>query len=89
MSDSFQPGDLVTAKQHRHLESADSMIARRPGSREWNLWIPRSSILMIVKMPPPPSWWTPSHHLVVTVLLDGQMFEVPLINVERLDGTDR
>jgi len=89
MSDNLQPGDLVTAKQSRNLESVDSMVARRQGTWEWNLWIPRSSIMTIIKMPPPAPWWTPSHHLVVTVLHDGTLLEVPLINVERLSGVEQ
>lgn len=85
MNNEFHPGDLVTTLD-RGRDPATAMIARRPGSWAWDLWLPRSSIMTIIGIAPSSTYGIPE---IVTVLRDGQMLEVFTNDLKRLDGVDR
>ena len=92
MNTELCPGDLVTPKQNvdscrGSWGSTDQALnARRPGLRIWDLWIPRSSIMTIIKITTPT---VSSVSTLATVLHDGQTLEVFASELQRLDGTDR
>ena len=92
MSDNFCPGDLVTVKQDVDRcrgswgSTEQALNARRPGLRIWDLWIPRSSIMTIIKITTPT---VSGIQTLATVLHDGQTLEVFASELQRLDGTAR
>ena len=88
MSDSLQPGDLVTGSPPR--AGASSYFSATLKSTPYPLLrLPRSSIMIVVKIPSqsPTSKWPPQT-ACVTVLHDGQLFDVFLNDVQLLTGTD-
>lgn len=83
MNTELCPGDLVTPACRSLLTtSAEAIIARRPGSWAWDLWLPRSSIMTIIGIAPSSMHGMPE---IVTVLRDGEMLEVFLADVQRVD----
>jgi len=85
----FKAGDLATIKQagDRHVwgNTADAVTARHPGSKVWDLWIPRFSIMTIIKIMTPP---VQGLQTIATVLHNGQMLEVFASDLQSLDGAD-
>lgn len=87
MSDNLQPGDLAIIKQDDDWpawgSTTHAVTARQPGLKAWDLWIPRGSIMTIIKIT------KPSIHglqTIATVLHDGQILEVFLSDIERMDS---
>lgn len=87
MSNEFRPGDLVTTlNRGGGLHGDDAvMIARRPGSSAWDLWLPRSSIMTIIGIAPSSFHGAQD---IATVLRDGQMLEVFINDLRRVEGED-
>lgn len=88
MSNEFRPGDLVTTlnrgDDRLHADEA-VMIARRPGSWAWDLWLPRSSIMTVIGIAPSSFHGAQD---IATVLRDGQMLEVFTNDLRRVEGED-
>ena len=84
----LEVGDLVTAKlsaNARGTRISGSINVRRPVEKSWDLWLPRHSIMTIIKIT------IPSFHgiqTIATVLHDGELFEVFLDDVELLNGVN-
>lgn len=84
MNTELCPGDLVTTLDRGGSDDA-VMIARRPGSWAWDLWLPRSSIMTIIGIAP-----SSIHGVaeIVTVLRTVQALEVFTNDLKRLDSAD-
>jgi len=81
MSDNLQPGDLVTG-----YRGHDAFLVRPAGTDYWTVRLPRCCIMIVVDSP---ARRNVGQSLHVTVFLDGQLLEVLLADIERLDGADR
>jgi len=85
MSYSFQPGDLVTGTPLKDGvgDNFTQIPARHKGADYWTLRLSRSSIMIVIETPTVLPW---SQRSYVTVLHDGQLVEVILADVQRMDG---
>ena len=83
----LKAGDLATVKQAGDWPAWGSTIhavtARLPGLKAWDLWIPRGSIMTIIKITTPS---VKGLQTIATVLHDGQILEVFLSDIEIMDS---
>lgn len=89
MSDNLEVGDLVTVPPLKVTNWDDFTLiatipARRKGTTNWTLQLPRTSVMTVVETPTVLPWTLEPY---VTVLLDDQLFDVFLTDVERVDGS--
>lgn len=86
MSNSFQPGDLVTGRSGPDKPSyLAKLIARPAGGTYWILRLPMDSIMIVAEVV------ETSYHdkqKIVTVLHDGRLIETFANDLKRLDGAD-
>lgn len=88
MSDSFQPGDLVTGRSAPGRPSYLSGVipARPAGGVYWILQLPLHSIMTVAE-----AMEIPHHdqHRLITVLHDGRLVEVFANDLQRLPGAEQ
>lgn len=90
MSDTFQPGDLVTGRSGPDKPSyLANLIARPAGDEYWILRISPHSIMTVAEVAKVVETSYHDKQKIVTVLHDGRLIEVFLHDLQRLDGTDR
>lgn len=88
MNVELHPGDLVTGgpRDHLHLTLHGTMLARKAGTTYWTMRIPRCSIMLVVETHSPS---VDGINGVATVLYDGQLVDLFISNIQRLDGTEQ
>jgi hypothetical protein len=91
MSNNLEVGDLVTVpplkvttRELVETNNPAAVLARRKGTTNWTLQLPRTSVMIVAETPTVLPWAEQSY---VTVLHDGMLLEVFLIDIERVDGS--